>query len=222
MAYLDSRRRTSSTSLAGVIAVHAVIGIGLIAGLTVTGTIIKPPRTGPMIDFPLTPPPPPPPEPQPSQTAQTQPQQDAVVVPDPVNGLSIKDPVFDTTTLIKPSVPDPLPSFTPTPRPSATGIGFKPIGASPRNNPASWVGTSDYQSEWARREWTGRASFRLAISAEGGVTGCTITSSTGHTALDNATCALVAKRARFEPARGADGEAVAGSYAGTIVWQLPD
>ena len=67
----------------------------------------------------------------------------------------------------------------------------------------------------------GKAKFRLEIAADGRVTSCTITGSSGYLALDQATCALVSRRAKFQPARGNDGEPVAGSYANTIDWQLP-
>ena len=222
MAYLDSSRRASPASMAAVIAIHAGLGVALIAGLTVTGTIIKPKPSGPIIDFPIEPPPPPSPVPEQSAKAQPQQQPTKLFVPKPDLDLGTIAPPVDTTTVITPSIPDAIPSFTPSPRPSATASGFKPVAAAPRNDPAGWVSNSDYRSDWARRDWTGRASFKLAISAEGRVTGCTITSSTGHDALDTATCALVAKRARFDPARGKDGEPVGGSYAGTIVWQIPD
>jgi periplasmic protein TonB len=69
---------------------------------------------------------------------------------------------------------------------------------------------------------TGKARFRLEIAADGRVTGCTITASSGHPQLDAATCALVSKRAKFQPARGSNGEPVAGTYSNAIDWQLPE
>ncbi len=69
---------------------------------------------------------------------------------------------------------------------------------------------------------TGKARFRLEIAADGRVTNCTITGSSGHSQLDAATCALVGRRAKFQPARGSEGEPVAGIYTSAIDWQLPD
>ena len=67
-----------------------------------------------------------------------------------------------------------------------------------------------------------RALQHSVCEADGRVSGCTITGSSGYSALDAATCALVIKRAKFQPARGGEGEPVAGSYSNAIDWQLPD
>jgi protein TonB len=64
--------------------------------------------------------------------------------------------------------------------------------------------------------------FRLDIAADGRVVGCPITGSSGHPELDAATCALVRRRARFQPARGSEREPGAGSYSNAIDWQLPE
>jgi protein TonB len=54
------------------------------------------------------------------------------------------------------------------------------------------------------------------------VTGCTITRSTGHAALDKATCDLVSKRGRFDAARDGNGKPVAGSYSNSVRWSIPE
>ena len=69
---------------------------------------------------------------------------------------------------------------------------------------------------------TGKARFRLEIAADGRVASCTITGSSGFAALDQATCALVSKRAKFQPARGSEGQPVAATYTNAIDWQLPE
>ena len=58
--------------------------------------------------------------------------------------------------------------------------------------------------------------------AAGKVTGCSITRSTGHGALDAATCELVSKRARFDAARDGTGKPVAGNFTGSITWNIPE
>ena len=40
--------------------------------------------------------------------------------------------------------------------------------------------------------------------------------------LDEATCELVTRRARFDPAKNNQGRAVAGNYSSAVRWQLPD
>ena len=96
-----------------------------------------------------------------------------------------------------------------------------PVKAAPRGNPGGWVTDSDYRSNWIRKELSGSASFVLAIDARGKVTDCTIVRSTGHNELDNATCSLIERRAKFNPAKDSHGNPVAGSYANTVNWRIP-
>ena len=222
MAYLDSRRRPSAGSMAAVIAIHGAVAAALVLGLSVTGVVDKDEiLTSLEFDKPLPPPPPEPPEPQPSQAA---PRDQKVVTPVPPLPLPTIGPEIDTTPDILPPQPPVQPSrgeelVRPTP---SVAPSFPPVGAKPRNDPLRWVSTDDYKSNWIRQEMTGRARFRLEIAADGRVAGCTITGSSGHRELDAATCALVSKRARFQPARGSGGEPVAGSYSNAIDWQLPE
>lgn len=221
MAYLDTRRRPDPTSMAAVVGIHLAVGATLVFGLTVTG-VIPDHEIIDVFDVPKpTPPPPKPPEPQPTASQSAQPK---LFVPVPPIPLPTREPELGTTTELFPKPgPSPLPgpSIGPDPLPSVTP-SFTPIGASPRNDPKRWVSTDDYRGNWIRQELTGKARFRLEIAADGRVSGCTITGSSGHPELDAATCALVSKRAKFQPARGDEGQPVAGSYSNAIDWQLPE
>ena len=99
---------------------------------------------------------------------------------------------------------------------------FEAIAPRPRNDTSRWVTTADYRSSWINRELTGVARFRVQVGTDGRVKQCTVTSSSGHAALDRATCDLVTQRARFEPARDTKGEKTAGSYSSAVAWQLPN
>ena len=55
------------------------------------------------------------------------------------------------------------------------------------------------------REVSGRVTVRLRIDTDGGVAGCAPVVPSGSRELDVRTCALLMKRARFEPAIGPDG-----------------
>lgn len=77
----------------------------------------------------------------------------------------------------------------------------------------SLVSNMDYPSEAIRNHEQGITAFRLDIGIDGRVTGCTITSSSGSPTLDAATCRLLVARARFEPARDANGKPTTDSYA---------
>lgn len=221
MSFVDRRRGPSIASMVAVIAIHGAVGVALVYGLTVSGVITKPEVfTG--VEF--RDPPPPPVEPpkqvdDPKPAAKIKPY-----VPVPPLPLPPVGPTIDATDVLPPPQPPIQPGLgealtKPTPTPAQS---FAPVAAKPRNNPAGWVTTDDYRSNWIRQEMTGRARFRLEIAADGKVTDCTVTASTGHQALDEATCALIAKRARFQPGRGGEGQPVASSYAGSIDWRLPE
>ncbi len=106
------------------------------------------------------------------------------------------------------------------PQPAPTP-SIDPVAAAPQGNPGTWVRDSDYRSSWIRRGLEGAAGFALEIDAKGRVTNCTITRSTGHRQLDDATCELLRERAGFTPARDSSGEAVAGTFRSTVNWQIP-
>lgn len=98
---------------------------------------------------------------------------------------------------------------------------LKPVGAKPRGNPSGWVTNDDYPDSALRNEEQGRTAFRLAIATDGRPTSCTITASSGARALDDAACRLLMRRARFVSARDGAGNATAGTYANSFLWQIP-
>ena len=65
-------------------------------------------------------------------------------------------------------------------------------------------------------------SFRLDVDPSGAVAGCTVTGSSGSALLDRTTCDLLRARARFEPARGRRGRAVASTWTSHIRWRIPE
>lgn len=224
MAYLQHTSwKDRPGAVAGVVAIHAVIGYALVTGLSFTSIVDEVTNPGgyfvPEVKLPP-PPPPPVPDPQPSEAVIDRP----VVVPQPKLDVSPVDPAFDTTPFIVPT-PDVVPYVVPRPTPQP-GLppkpAFDPVGAKPRGNPANWVTVNDYRTAWINREMTGVARFKLDVGATGRVVSCVITASSGHAELDRATCALVAQRARFEPAKDGTGAPVSGSYSNAVRWELPE
>lgn len=225
MAYLDSKRPADrAASVAGVIAVHAALGYALVVGLQFTGVLPEPdgPLIGETIVDPVPLPPPPPPKPTTDPKAPTD---SKVYTPPTTLTLNNNADEIDTTIVLPPPgdlIKDPagpviIPSPGPGPKPVAEAIAAKA-----RNNPGEWITEADYKTSWINRGMAGSAGFRLQVGANGRVEGCQIIRSTGHAALDEATCALVTRRARFDPARNGDGDKVAGSYASSVLWQIPE
>ena len=226
MSFVDQKRGPSPTGLASAIIVQASIGAFVVAGLSVTQFVQQgEEQEMEPIEYKL--PPPPEPKPTPEPQAKQQPDvttQPPVTIPQPKFELDQVRPDYETTEVIfdGPIILKPRPEVEKPPAPPAPVPSFDPISAKPRNDPGAWLSDRDYKSSWVRRELTGVASFRLDIATTGKVTGCRVTGSTGHSELDEATCALVQRRARFEPARGGNGEPVAGSYSSSVRWQLPE
>lgn len=221
MAYLQQTSwKDRPGALAGVIAVHALVGYALVTGLSFTALTPAADKLGsyfvPEVKLP-----PPPPDPKVEPEQKVAPPMHAPVPP---VDLGPQRPPIDATDVIVP-LPEPIPYVVPTPTPQpgiAAQPAFDPVGARPKGNPANWVTVNDYRTSWINREMTGTARFRLEVGANGRVERCAITATSGHPELDKATCALVAQRARFEPAKDASGATVAGSYANAVRWELPE
>ena len=91
----------------------------------------------------------------------------------------------------------------------------------PRGNPGRWATNDDYPARAMREEREGTTGFRVTYNAEGRVTACDVTSSSGHADLDAETCKLIQRRGRFNPAKDRTGNPTGGSYSNRIRWQIP-
>lgn len=227
MAYSDQTTpRDRATSIAAVVAVHAAIGYALVVGLQAVGFIdeTQNPQGHHVPQIPIEPPPPPPEPPKAEPQAPTTPQ---VHMPTPTVVLQSDPPIIDDIVVELPQTDFTVPKVVPSG--SATGAASDnlaaiadPVAAKPRNDPGSWITDNDYRTSWINRDMEGIAGFAVTVGTNGRVESCTITQSTGHSALDAATCRLIGQRARFEPARNAQGERVPGTFANKVRWRIPD
>src|SRR3546814_9078590 len=93
------------------------------------------------------------------------------------------DTLFPYTTLFRsPPAPPPTPDLS--------------QAGSPRGNPGRWATNDDYPARAMREEREGTTGFRVTYNAEGRVTSCDVTSSSGHADLDAETCKLITRRGR--------------------------
>lgn len=220
MAFTDKKSlRDRGSGIAGVAIVHVGMAALLMVGLTVSGVVRT--ESGPLIGHTFPKPPPPPPT-DPEFKPKENTSESLIVAPLPPTPLPndftfTVDPIKDFSESSEVRLM-PLPPLDP----PGTGKFLSDVAATPRNNAANWVTDADYRTIWINRDMYGSASFRLDVAANGRVDSCRITRSTGHAALDQATCALIAKRARFNPAKDGAGNTVAGSYSGSINWVLPE
>ena len=86
---------------------------------------------------------------------------------------------------------------------------------------ADWVNSDDYPPSALRSGEEGTTGVRLTVDADGRVTDCSITSSSGFPDLDQTACRLLPRRARFTPVKDAAGNAVASTYATAVPWHIP-
>jgi TonB family protein len=110
------------------------------------------------------------------------------------------------------------------PMPGAFDSAVRTTGnrsAIPVGNVGQWIMASDYPVAALREERSGTVGFQLEIGSSGEVTGCNIVESSGHADLDQASCGNLMRRARFSPARDANGEPVASSYSNKVRWEIP-
>ncbi|MEO1488992.1 MAG: TonB family protein [Pseudomonadota bacterium] len=236
MNYASQSGRPSPAALLGALSVPMIAGAALVAGLAVSVVITKPDPnpTGVLIDPQPIPLPPPPPEPAKQEAPSNQPPiaQAPQPIPRPDAPLEFDlspapplNPFGDTGPGLLPPLgpisPGPISPGPITPPIDAAPLA-DPINAIPRGNPGNWVRDSDYRPRWMREGMSGVARFSVEIDARGRVTECRITGSTGHSALDQATCRLVTRRARFNPALDSAGKAVPSSYSNAVRWQIPD
>jgi TonB family protein len=100
------------------------------------------------------------------------------------------------------------------------GGGGRPK-ATPVDNPGTWFTADDYPVEALRKGEEGRVTFFVNVDASGAPTACYILTSSGSSALDNGTCAVVMKKGHFEPAHDSSGKAVASTWSESTVWRMP-
>jgi protein TonB len=165
--------------------------------------------------------PPPPPEPPPPEQPHVQ-TPPPIVAPPPLVRTNVPPPPVFAVPAAPPMPPTltapPAPPLPPAPPPAPPRL-VEPARA--RSNLSSYISDSDYPAAAIRAEQQGTTGFRLSIGTDGRVTACSVTSSSGSSALDEATCRIMRSRARFTPAHDEHGNPMSDSYSTRIRWVLP-
>jgi periplasmic protein TonB len=218
MSYADRDRTAENT--VGLVTSAVLIGL-LVVGLYVAfraegfRAIIKKVTTVDIKkDEPKKEPPPPP-----KKMAAAPP----IVAPPPRINVSSVSPPVETVQTVPPPVPPPVFVAPPAPvaAPPPPPPKFQPKPAAPKGNPGSWATTNDYPTRALREEREGTTGFRVSVGPDGRVTSCSVTSSSGSSDLDEATCSNVTRRARFNPAMDGEGRPTTGSYSSRVRWVIP-
>lgn len=104
---------------------------------------------------------------------------------------------------------------------SAGQAADRSVSVTPIGDQATWITYGDYPASAVLAGISGTTAVRLDVNAEGRVVGCTVTTSSGNGELDTTACERLAERARFSPARDAQGRPIASVFAKRIRWSVP-
>jgi len=199
------------TGIVFVVVFHLIVGYAFINGLAYN--VIKKAATElNVVDVQEEPPPPeaPPPPPPPDVKFEPPP----IVAPPPIVQTQTAAPVITT-------VPAPVIHEEAKPAPPPPPPPPKPVALTPKGNFQSLMSTDDYPPSSLRNEEEGTTGYHLTVGADGRVTACSVTSSSGHPALDDTACRLLSRRARFNPGKDSSGAASGGVYDGRFTWRIP-
>ncbi len=231
MAYADQgMSRGRIWAIIVVALLHALIGYALVTGLAYrvlekakeelkTFDVEEPPPP------PEEEPPPPPEDPQP----QTEPppmapppivRTQSPPPPLPVVPESPPRPYNPTPAPVSPLPPPPVAPPPPPPPPPPPAPPRVVEAARARGSLQGLFRPDDYPAGASEAGDQGTTGVRLTIGPTGRVTACSVTSSSGSRALDNATCSVLRARARYEPARDQNNQPTTDTQTARITWRL--
>jgi protein TonB len=224
MSYANRKQMSSNRTAAIIIValIHAVLGYALVTGLAYD-VVKKAAEDLKTFDVEEEPPPPEEEPPPPEETPQETPPP-PVAAPPPL----VRTPVQESPVQATPN-PPPVVPITPraTPAPPAPPAPPPPPPPVQRSEPKSAVGSlqglfrsDDYPDSALDREEQGTVRVSLTIGTNGRVSGCSVSSSSGSSTLDRATCRIITSRARFTPAMDSNGNPTTGNFSQSITWRV--
>lgn len=215
MAYADQGMSKNRMIALGIVALlHVFLGYAFITGLALKAVkaIVQPLET---VNVKEEAPPPDEPPPPPPKDIEIPP-----FVPPPE--VSVAQEAAPTIT-VQQQVPQVAPpTFTPPapPAPAAPPALAPPTPSTPKGRGNS-ISEDDYPDASRRAEEQGITRVSYTIDPTGKVSACTVTASSGSPRLDEATCKIIMRRFRFNPATR-DGQPVSDTKSQPVRWQLKD
>jgi protein TonB len=224
MSFADKPQMSNSRIAAIVIVaiLHAILGYAFVTGLAYN--VVKKVASD-LKTFDVEEPPPPdekPPPPPPPNQPQTPPP---IVAPPPIVRTNMAPPPMQVVNSAPPFIPTPqaapAPPAPPAPPPPPPPPPRTVEATHPKANLQGLISEDDYPSSALRNEETGTVRVRLEVGPNGRVSSCSVTGSSGSSALDTATCRLLSARARFTPAKDSNGQPTSDTYnAPPITWRI--
>jgi periplasmic protein TonB len=228
MSYANRKQMSSNRTAAIIIValIHIALGYALVTGLAYN--VLKKAAED-LKTFDVEEEPPPPPDEPPPPPDQNTPPPPQIVAPPSIVPPMLPSPQVNTIQEIRPQPITPR-AEPPTTKSCPGGMTVAISQACPpvvsqaaraKGSLPSLFSDDDYPQSAIRNEEQGTTAVRLSIGTDGRVADCSITSSSGSTALDNATCSIIRRRARYTPAKDQSGNPIAGSDSARIRWVLP-
>src|SRR3954462_9093136 len=186
MAYADNKMSTGRITAIVIVAIlHAILGYAFVTGLAYNG--VKKVAAD-LKTFNVEEPPPPeekPPPPPPDQPNTPPP----IVAPPSIVRLNTPLPPISVVqnappVIITPTAPTAPPAPPAPPPPPPAPVKVQPAHAKTDLN--GLISNDDYPPSSLRNEEQGTVRVRLEVGTNGRVTGCSVTGSSGHPALDSA------------------------------------
>ena len=224
MSYANRRQLSNNRTVPIIMSavITGLMGYALVSGLaySVVKEAAEELKTFDVEDEPPPPPDEPPPPPEDNPLPPPPPE---ISAPPPLVRMDSVAPQLQTTPVIQPAPP-----VTPTARPAPPAPPAPP--PAPRVSQAARAtgslpglfSTDDYPQSALRNEEQGTTAVSLTIGANGRVSGCSVTSSSGSGSLDTTTCSILTRRARFTPAKDQAGQPIGDSISTRVRWVLPE
>ena len=226
MSYASQQQGLTGPKLVSLIIALSIVGLvgtGMVLFLAVDAVkeMVERVTTVNVEEEPPPPPeePPPPPEDIPEPTSPPPP-----VAPPPPFNIAPNPPQVETRQ--DPPPPQPVfrePSTAPSapPGPPQPPKVSKARGVQPKNQ-RSWAARiqENYPRRAAQEEIEGTVGVRVTVTGDGRATGCSVTSSSGSSILDEAACKDLERYGRFDPALDVDGNPISASWSTRITYKL--
>ncbi len=159
------------------------------------------------------PPPPKQPPPPPKDMPKAPPPP---VTPPPLVRMEAPPPQIQTITAPPPQIPAPPPPISPPPPPRKVQSA-----QSAKGDLRTLFTADDYPASAQAAGAEGTTQAEITIGTDGRVVGCNITRSSGNSALDQATCNIIRRRAKYVPARDTNGNPISDTIqTPPITWRL--
>lgn len=215
MSYVDQRMGAGRvTSIIMVAILHALLGYMLVTGMAykVVKKVAEDLKT-----FDVNEEPPPPEEKPPPPPEKIEVQPPPIVAPPPIVRT-----MAPPTAIIAPPPPPVIPQVTTAPPPPPPPPPPKIQPARAKGDLRALFSTDDYPESALRNEEQGTVRVSFTVGPNGRVADCTVTQSSGSSALDAATCRIIRSRARFTPATDSSGSQVSDTQTSPpITWRVP-